>query len=284
MPTNIDRRAKVLTSINLKGLGLEIGPSFAPFLPKRDGFNVRIADHLSTDDLKAKYKSRGVPIEKIEDVDYDLSSAPLGTVVPRSTFDYVVASHVIEHVPDLIDFLAGIWTVLKTGGTASFVVPDKRFCFDHFRPVTGLAPVIDAHMERRDKPSAGAVAEGLINYVFNLGDKRIWPANAPEDFAFRYQHEITRRAMMKAPTAYMDCHVWTYTPHNLLLLALDLSALEFFTFDLAPSFNTDPRLGEFYLSLTKTAKPPAFDRPELCRLALEEASAKGITPSRYFSD
>lgn len=283
MPNALDRRQKALHSLDLAGLGLEIGPSFAPFLPKSAGHDVRIADHLPTEALRAKYAARGVPVARIEEVDYDLGAAPLAASVPRETFDYVLASHVVEHVPDLIDFLAGIWTVLKVGGVVSFVVPDKRFCFDRFRPVTGLAAVIDAHMERRDKPSPRAVAEGLINYVFNLGDKRIWPIDSPEAYAFRYGHEITGRAMLKAAHAYMDCHVWTYTPLSLLLLVLDLSALGFFTFAPAPSFNTDPALGEFYLSLTKTAEAPGFDRAELCTLALEEAGARGLVPSRYFT-
>lgn len=282
-PPPLTRQDKVVANLDLDGAGLEIGPSFAPFLPKKDGYNIKIADHLGTEALKAKYASRGVPIDRIEDVDYDLSGTSLAVAVPRNSFDYVIASHVIEHVPDLITFLAEIWTVLKPGGVLSLVVPDKRFCFDRFRPIAGVGAVIDAHAERRDKPSPGAVAEGLLNYVFNLEDKRIWPVDAPDQTRFRYNHDIAGRAMVRAPSAYMDCHVWTYTPLNLLLLVLDLSALGFFAFAPLPSFNTDPERGEFYLSLEKAEEAARFDRPALCRLAFAEAATPLILANRYFA-
>ena len=282
--TTFNRREKALFNIDIKGFGLEIGPSFAPFITKKDGHNVHIADHLSSEKLRAKYEERGVPTHKIEDVDYDLSEAGLTAQVPRNSFDYVLASHVIEHVPDLIQFLSDIWTVLKPGGVLSLVVPDKRFCFDRFRPVIGLAPVIDAHMMRRDKPSPGVVAEGLINYVFNLDEKRIWPPNSPKNFKFRYEHEITRRAMLKAAHTYMDCHVWTFTPLNLLLMVMDLTKFEFFSFTQSTSFNTDPVLGEFYLSLKKTNAAADFDRPALSKLAFTETHSETIFPNAFFQD
>src|SRR6266566_3060251 len=35
-------------------------------------------------------------------------------------------------------------SLLKKGGVLSLVVPDKRYCFDRFRPLTDVGRVIDA--------------------------------------------------------------------------------------------------------------------------------------------
>jgi predicted SAM-dependent methyltransferase len=56
--------------------------------------------------------------------------------------DYAVASHVVEHVPDLIDWLTEIASVLRSTGELRLIVPDKRFLFDIFRRETSLADVL----------------------------------------------------------------------------------------------------------------------------------------------
>ena len=43
----MDRRERILDGLNLRGLGFEIGPSYNPICPKRDGFNVETVDVLS---------------------------------------------------------------------------------------------------------------------------------------------------------------------------------------------------------------------------------------------
>ena len=60
----------LLRGIDRHALGLEIGPSHRPVAAKRDGFNVRILDHLDAPGLRAKYADHGVDIAAIEEVDY----------------------------------------------------------------------------------------------------------------------------------------------------------------------------------------------------------------------
>ena len=51
--------------------GLEIGPLHNPVAAKRDGYQVEIVDHASTDGLRAKYaKDSNVDVTRIEEVDY----------------------------------------------------------------------------------------------------------------------------------------------------------------------------------------------------------------------
>ncbi len=52
--------------------------------------------------------------------------------------DLLVASHVIEHVPDLITWLREIASVLKPTGQARLAIPDRRYTFDLLRVETQL--------------------------------------------------------------------------------------------------------------------------------------------------
>src|SRR5437868_3008097 len=66
--------------------------------------------------------------------------------------DYVVASHVIEHVPDLIGWLAEVREALEPGGELRLAVPDRRYTLDYRRSVSRLADVVHAWFMRARRP------------------------------------------------------------------------------------------------------------------------------------
>ena len=95
------------------GRGLEVGPLHDPILRKHEA-DVRYIDILDQAGLRAYYQDHpGIPVENIPQIDYALTQ-PDGRIVSlveasRSgvPFDWLVASHVVEHVPDLIGWLSG---------------------------------------------------------------------------------------------------------------------------------------------------------------------------------
>src|SRR5262245_58047344 len=109
---------------------LEIGPSYNPVAPKWDGWNVKSIDHLSREALIEKYRGHaGVDVSCIEDVDFVWTDGDLSSAVPEElhgTFDALIASHVIEHAPDLLAFLGSIARLLKPQGVVALAIPDKR--------------------------------------------------------------------------------------------------------------------------------------------------------------
>ena len=57
-------------------------------------------------------------------VDYVWGDRTLVEAVGQGVyFDYLVASHVVEHVPDMIGWFGEIPAVLKAGGVLSLVFP-----------------------------------------------------------------------------------------------------------------------------------------------------------------
>ncbi len=60
-----------------------------------------------------------------------------------NSLDYIVASHVLEHTANPIAALVEWYRVLRPGGIAYIVVPDKRFTWDRGRPDTSLEHMIE---------------------------------------------------------------------------------------------------------------------------------------------
>jgi SAM-dependent methyltransferase len=70
-----------------------------------------------------------------------------------SSFDYIISSHNFEHLPNPINFLQGCEKVHKPRGYLSMTLPDKRACFDDFRPISTLGSWLDAYLENRSRPT-----------------------------------------------------------------------------------------------------------------------------------
>ena len=144
------------------GPGLEIGPSHAPLMSKADGNDVSIFDYLDAEGLRTKYAAAGCDVSLVEDVDFVGDGRPMSEVIGRlGAFRWIVASHVIEHVPDLLGFLRDCDTLLAPGGVLVLAVPDKRFCFDLLRPVSTIGQVLQAHVDGRKRPRRGSSSTTL---------------------------------------------------------------------------------------------------------------------------
>ena len=61
-------------------------------------------------------------------------------------FDYVIANHVIEHVPNLISWFENIANLLNPNGILFCAIPDSKFTFDKFRPITHFTHFVAEHI------------------------------------------------------------------------------------------------------------------------------------------
>jgi SAM-dependent methyltransferase len=85
----------------------------------------------------------GAPFPKpgiVADLDVDKLSS-----LPTESQDFVIASHILEHLSDPLGQLAEIHRVLRIGGVALILLPDRRYTFDHRRSATPLEHVIEDH-------------------------------------------------------------------------------------------------------------------------------------------
>jgi SAM-dependent methyltransferase len=211
------------------GPGLEIGPSFNPLAPKAAGYRVDILDHADAAALRAKYRDAGVDTGRIEEVDFVWHGEPLSaTIGRRGCYDWIIASHVIEHTPDLVGFLLECQTLLAPAGRLVLVVPDKRYCFDHHRSLTSTGDVLDAHQQGCTRPSPGRVFDHYANAVRKgRAGQLSWHRHAPGTLHPVHDMASARDAWRAAQRGsdYVDVHNWRFTPASFQLLIDDLREL-----------------------------------------------------------
>ncbi len=257
----LSRNGKILSSVRKNIPGLEIGPSHRPVAPKRGGFNVKILDHLTAGGLREKYRDHGVDIDAIEEVDYVWSGEPISELVGNQRFGWIIASHVIEHTPDLLGFLNECEKILADNGVLSLVVPDKRYCFDHFRELSSLARIIDAHIVNTSVHTPGTAADYFLNVTKKGGDIA-WKENQQGKYEFVHDLPDAMTAMQHAKLGeYIDLHAWCFVPSSFRLLIEDLSALGLTQFRELIFFDTVGH--EFFISLGKNAQGPNISRMEM---------------------
>ena len=251
---NMTRIEKVLSCLKMDGKGLEIGPSHNPIAPKKNGFDVQIVDHLDRAGLIKKYESHanlGVNIMNIEDVDYVWQGQPLSELVGfKYHYDWLIASHVIEHIPDLITFIQQCEILLNATGHLSLVIPDKQFCFDYFNPTSTTGEFLDAYHEKRVRPTPGKVFDHFAN-ACKRGGKGAWGSD--EIGEFELIHSIAQASNLwkiaQETNDYIDSHCWRFTPESFKLVINDLTLLGLINFDVYLDF---PTVGcQFFVTLDK---------------------------------
>lgn len=250
--SKVSREQKVFHLCDKNGLGLEIGPSHNPIAPKKKGFNVKILDHASATELRNKYQDHGVNLDNIEEVDFVWHGEPLQELVGNTgCYDWIIASHVIEHVPDLIRHLQQCEALLKPTGILSLVIPDKRYCFDYFASSCSTGHVLDAYTEKRVRPSPGQIFDHFAN-VSKRNGNIAWGDDGlggADSLAHTFDDAQAHWARSVSSTDYIDVHCWQFTPASFRLLIADLGDIGLIGLEIKAEFDTTGC--EFYVSLGK---------------------------------
>lgn len=266
----MNRKDLTLQCIDItKGHGLEIGPLFSPLVSK-DEAKVLYIDHMSTDDLKKKYKDHEIPLDSIVPIDYVLTNNSLKESVAGKKFDYVIASHVIEHIPDMVRWLADVASILKEGGILSLVIPDKRFTFDIQRNESRPADVIGAYLDRHTRASSATMYDYISQVQLNIDPAEVW-RNPWADYSKKpiYSLEETYKTCLDnlKEGVYVDSHCFVFTPYSFFEIIRALIKHDLFGYEVAYFHNTPQDQIEFYVSLRKAVKSTAKKRqksvPEL---------------------
>jgi hypothetical protein len=277
MTTLPERNQRLVAGLDLaRDRGFEVGPLDTPIVPK-DGADVLYLDHASTEDLRTKYDG-DENVGDIAPVDVVWGSAHLGTALAevlerRGPFRYAVASHVIEHVPDMIGWLQQIAEVLEPGGTLRLAIPDKRYCFDFHRPLTEVAELVAAHIEGRTRPPAAAIFD-FWSRLTVADAPRLWNGDGPPVAAGQDGLGLSKAREASAVVDYFDVHCWVFTPSSFLDALHRLAELDLLPFAVQSVVPTRRDDVEFFVVLERL--PDGVlpeERRELQRAAVAEARA-----------
>jgi hypothetical protein len=261
------REKRLLNGANRSTRILEIGPGYNPIASKRAGWNTHVIDHASREELRRKYAGAPVDLEAFEEVDTIWSDGPLHEAVAaelHGTFDLLIASHVIEHVPDFVGFLSSAAVLLKPDGVVSLAVPDRRYCFDYFKPPSSTGDVLEAYVSRRTRHSIRSLWNHTA-YAITMNGSGAWGQHAVSEPRFIASFEdatAVQRTARNDPDEYTDCHAWQFTPAAFRLVMLELAQLGLIDWRIANL--TGPEGCEFLTILQRGAERVA-DPDELQR-------------------
>lgn len=255
----IDRKAQIVGSIDLASAkGLELGPLINPVVPRGSG-DIRYLDHVDTDALRERYSTHiGFDLDAIVPIDYASGEGSVRDAVGADApFDYVIASHVIEHVPDLVRWLDDLRSVLRDDGVLSLAIPDHRCCFDALRSPSVVADIVHAHLTGATTPTPRQVFDHYFSAVSWHG-LIAWGEQPPfsEVVSVHAEQEAIERTREIAATGeYQDVHCWVFTPRSFRHVFAGLQRLGLVSFVLESS--TDTSGGEFFARLRATDRHTA---------------------------
>lgn len=154
-----------LIGLSIDGDVLEIGPGSRPFIVAPDA-KVRYADRSVEGGRDKNFPELiGQPPGVQAHYDIDLDTEGLSQL-ESSSFDGLVASHVIEHVANPLEVLAEFSRVLRVGGRLLLVVPDRSRTFDAVRTPTPFSVPLTkyrAGVTEVDEASIREFCEAIYN-------------------------------------------------------------------------------------------------------------------------
>lgn len=254
----VDRWAKLCGGLDIQGgIGLEMGPLDRPLVPKSMG-NIRYVDLKSAEELK-----RLIPVsdkhslDNFVEIDFVWNGGRLADLVGSDIrFDYVLASHVIEHTADMIGWLNDLASVLKPGGIISLAIPDKRRTFDVLRAPTTAAMLVADHIRGETQPRAHHVYDHCFNAVRIPEAKKPFVAFCEgrlDPHTFERYHtgeeslELARKA--EIPGTFTNCHTYVFTLESFLDVVTQTRALGLHKLAMAGHHPTTKRGAEFFVRL-----------------------------------
>ena len=136
---------------------------------------------------------------------------------PDGKYDFVLASHVLEHIANPMEALREWNRILKVGGAMLVIVPDKQRTFDHKRPFTTIE-----HLESDFQANTQEDDLTHVDEILALHDLSLDPlAGSPQQFRERCLRNHSFRAMHH--------HVYSSEVLGLMLQRFDMRVLSLAT-------------------------------------------------------
>jgi SAM-dependent methyltransferase len=224
---------------------LEIGPYYSPLL---NGPNTRYFDVLSREAMISRAAAEGFDGTAAPVIDYVSPTGDLG-IVPGGAFDFVLSSHALEHQPDLVSHLHGVERLLRPGGRYLAIVPDKRYCYDHFNPESTIAEIVEAHAEKRRVHTLRNV---LNQHVMTTHNDCVRHWDGDHGNFLEACDERIRAGMLEYTASngeYIDVHAWYFTPASARTIFRALRDARFTSLVLERMYPTRRHALEFWMVL-----------------------------------
>ena len=237
--------------------GLEVGALDKPIVRKDEGF-ILYVDYLDTEGLKRRYTQDPVPdcsVDDIVSVDAVWGNNTIDQAVGwRGPLDYVIASHVGEHVPDFLSWLQELSSVLRPGGFINLALPDKRYCFDHLRRETSITDLLTAYFLKARRPQPQQIID-FCSHFHPISPAEGWNGTAAKPLLAelgQLEHAFAM-AQDSLNGNYQDVHCWAFTSSGFKALIEQAEALGIVDLVCDDVVETEVNELEFFVTLRKKA-------------------------------
>lgn len=175
----------------------------------------------------------------------------------KNYYDYIIASHVIEHTADFIGFLQDCFKMLTNQGILALAVPDKRYTLDYFRMVSTTGKMIDDYLTTTKTGSTGTLFD-FYSHTVSRNNKTSWSHYLDKimkrNYSFIHTHEQVYGVYDDAVRnpSFHDIHQYVFTPSSFMLLIAELGEFGFIDFMVDRIYSTVT--DEFIVLLRKQNK------------------------------
>jgi SAM-dependent methyltransferase len=159
----------------------------------------------------ARAQVHGLDPTRCPEIDFVSQTGDLDCV--DRVFDNVFSSHCIEHQPDLARHLRQVESLLVPGGAYYLIIPDKRYCFDHYIAESRLSELYAAAAEKRRLHSDASILNHRLFTTHNRSLLHWLGLHGPRPSLATYGALL--------PAALAECaqaragayvHAWCFTP------------------------------------------------------------------------
>ncbi|WP_313186810.1 methyltransferase domain-containing protein [Lacrimispora sp.] len=261
---------------------LEIGPLNRPIFTKDQYPNCFYCDIRTTEAIKALYSGNAylettgisIAIDTIVDIDFVLRKNYSNTFENIEKFDFVIMSHVIEHVDDILYFFDDILSALKPGGSLIIVYPDKRYCFDHYRQEASFRDAFEVSQEGY-KANGRMVFDFLFNAIQENSEPFFWQAYQMENHMPVNSFEAAKAAYNRIMDGLHedDVHYWPFSDIGFLKFLYDCTRAGLLKFTCTDFVPTAENTQQFFVTLRYDETVPENIERELVNLRSMVAKA-----------
>ena len=121
---------------------------------------------------------------------YICDATNLDQMTPAA-YDFILGSHVLEHIANPLKALTEWLRVLRPGGWLLLIVPLKEATFDHARPITALEHLIDDFSRNTEESDLTHLPEILKLHDLSMDP----PAGSLTEFEARSRINFTNRCL-----------------------------------------------------------------------------------------
>jgi hypothetical protein len=238
-------------------------------------------DYLSNEEMIEKAKSNPRTAQKtIPKIDFVWApGSNLLELIPQGRlFDFALAAHVLEHVPNPVGWLNQIFETMENGATLRIILPDRRQSMDYFRRETSLAQLIGYWLERPSVPTPFQVADFMLGCLDGRSCNDMALGDVPNNRPFYPAVDAVSTAeFVYNERMYIDAHCTVWTPDHFHEVIGRLVELEIMNVAIVPVRSSKL---EFVVDLIKKGEPKRLPSTKIYSADVKVAECKEILTVR----